>query len=234
MAEKGSSKSSKSGKAGSAARLDRAQVAETALRLLNDTGLDGLSLRRIAKELNVQAPALYWHFKSKQELLDEMATLLQRELDAQPGPAEDADWRERLSDPCRRLRRLLLGYRDGAKVFAGTRLSGTEHAPGQEEHLRALVEAGFTPAAAARASAVAYTFTMGFVTEEQGVHPLPGERRPGYEVEERERRLAPEHPLAAQVSAELFGNYEERFEEGLAAVVAGIGATMLKPEEGRG
>ncbi|WP_143673537.1 TetR family transcriptional regulator, partial [Streptomyces griseiscabiei] len=44
-------------------KLDKAQVAEAALRLLNEVGLEGLSLRLIAKELDVQAPALYWHFK---------------------------------------------------------------------------------------------------------------------------------------------------------------------------
>lgn len=33
-----------------------------------------LMLRRLAAELCVQAPALYWHLKSKQELVEEMAT----------------------------------------------------------------------------------------------------------------------------------------------------------------
>lgn len=61
-------------------RIDRRQVVDTALRLLNEVGLDGLTLRRIAKELNVQAPALYWHFKNKQELLDEMATEMFRRM----------------------------------------------------------------------------------------------------------------------------------------------------------
>ncbi|MGW5823017.1 TetR family transcriptional regulator, partial [Streptomyces noursei] len=63
-----------------ASRIDRKLVVETALRLLNEGGLDGLTLRRIAKELDVQAPALYWHFKNKQELLDEMATEIFRRL----------------------------------------------------------------------------------------------------------------------------------------------------------
>jgi len=52
--------------------LDRKRVADTALKLLNEVGLDGLTLRAIAKELDVKAPALYWHFKDKQALLDEM------------------------------------------------------------------------------------------------------------------------------------------------------------------
>jgi AcrR family transcriptional regulator len=60
--------------------LSRATVAEAALRLLNETGLEKLTLRAIATELHVKAPALYWHFKSKQELIDEMATEMFRRM----------------------------------------------------------------------------------------------------------------------------------------------------------
>ncbi|GAB2798637.1 TetR/AcrR family transcriptional regulator C-terminal domain-containing protein [Streptomyces sp. NPDC054796] len=208
-------------------RLDRAQVAEVALRLLNEVGLEALSLRRIAKELNVQAPALYWHFKSKQALLDEMATLMTARLTEEaPAPSPGESWQESLTGVARLLRRGLLAYRDGAKVYSGTRLTSTGHARRQEEFLRKLVDSGFTPSAAARAFSIVFTFTLGFVTEEQAVHPMPGERAPGYDVEERRAALAADHPLAAQVSADLFGDYEARFEEGLAAVVAGVGATL--------
>ncbi|HEY9291632.1 MAG TPA: TetR family transcriptional regulator, partial [Microlunatus sp.] len=54
--------------------LDRQVVIRTALELLDSEGLDGLTLRKIAAALDVKAPALYWHFQSKQQLLDEMAT----------------------------------------------------------------------------------------------------------------------------------------------------------------
>ncbi|AGP57208.1 hypothetical protein M271_28765, partial [Streptomyces rapamycinicus NRRL 5491] len=84
-----------------------------------------------------------------------------------------------------------------------------------------------TPSAAARASFIAYSFTLGFVIEEQSVEPRPGERAPGYDVTEREERMAAEgYPLAAAVSSDLFLDYEARFEEGLRAIVAGIEATL--------
>ena len=47
------------------AALTREKVVRTALRLLDKVGLDGLTLRKLAAELRVQAPALYWHFKNK-------------------------------------------------------------------------------------------------------------------------------------------------------------------------
>jgi TetR/AcrR family tetracycline transcriptional repressor len=52
-----------------AERLSRATVAERALRLADDEGVDAITIRRLAKELGVTPMALYWHFKNKEELL---------------------------------------------------------------------------------------------------------------------------------------------------------------------
>ncbi|MGW0866740.1 TetR/AcrR family transcriptional regulator C-terminal domain-containing protein [Streptomyces sp. NPDC002611] len=203
--------------------LDRRRVADTALRLLNEVGLDGLTLRAIARELDVKAPALYWHFKDKQALLDEMATEMYRRMvaDVSLDPADT--WRERLLKANRGLRAALLGYRDGAKVFSGSRFTGIEHAGQMEENLRLFTAAGFTLAQAVRALTTGYMYTLGFVTEEQGVQPLPDERREGYDVDERARLMA-DFPLSAQAGAEIFEGYEQHFEEGLALVIDGIGA----------
>ncbi|MFD9336817.1 TetR/AcrR family transcriptional regulator C-terminal domain-containing protein [Streptomyces sp. NPDC060028] len=204
-------------------KLDKKQVVDTALGLLNEVGLDGLTLRAIAKELNVQAPALYWHFKNKQALLDEMATEMYRRMVAGAQLPPGATWQERLLSAQRGLREALLGYRDGAKVFSGSRFTGTEHAVAMEATLRACVEAGFELPQAVRALSTAFFFTLGQVTEEQGVQPLPGERRDGYDVEERAARMA-DFPLSAAAGAELFQGFEEAFEEGLRLVIAGIEA----------
>ncbi|CAK7283947.1 TetR/AcrR family transcriptional regulator C-terminal domain-containing protein [Streptomyces sp. RM1] len=205
------------------APLDRRRVADTALRLLNEVGLEGLTLRAIAHELNVKAPALYWHFKDKQALLDEMATEMYRRIaaDAALDPADT--WQQRLLETNRGLRTALLAYRDGAKVFSGSRFTGTEHAPAQEAILRLLTETGLSLTQAVHAVRTAYAYTIGFVTEEQGVKPLPNERREGYDIEDRARRMAA-FPLAAEAGRLLFDGYDEQFEEGLAVVIAGIAA----------
>lgn len=205
------------------APLDRTRVADTALRVLNEVGLEGLTLRAIAKELDVKAPALYWHFKDKQALLDEMATEMYRRMVAGTALDPDDTWRERLLKSNRGLRTALLGYRDGAKVFSGSRFTGIEHADQMEETLRRLTAAGLTLAQAVRATTTTYLYTLGFVTEEQGVRPLPDERRAGYDVEERARMMA-DFPLSAAAGAEIFEDYDRHFEEGLALVVAGIEA----------
>ncbi|MFI5570853.1 TetR/AcrR family transcriptional regulator C-terminal domain-containing protein [Streptomyces sp. NPDC051740] len=205
------------------APLDRRRVADTALRLLNEVGLDGLTLRVIAGELDVKAPALYWHFKDKQALLDEMATEMYRRMVAQDSSAPDDTWQERLLKANRGLRTALLAYRDGAKVFSGSRFTGIDHAEQMEDMLRLLTSAGFTLARATLAFNTTYLYTLGFVTEEQGVRPLPGERREGFDLAERARMMAA-YPLAAQAGREIFENYDRNFEEGLALIITGIEA----------
>ncbi|MEV0486360.1 TetR/AcrR family transcriptional regulator C-terminal domain-containing protein [Streptomyces sp. NPDC050508] len=203
--------------------LDRKRVADTALKVLNEVGLDGLSLRAIAKELDVKAPALYWHFKDKQALLDEMATEMYRRMVADAPLAPGDTWQELLLKSNRGLRDALLGYRDGAKVFSGSRFTGTPHAVEMEHTLRLFTEAGFTLAQAVRATSTAYLYTIGFVSEEQGVQPLPDERREGYDMDERARLMA-DFPLSAAAGAEIFEDYGRHFEEGLDLVIAGIEA----------
>ncbi len=44
-------------------------MAERALRLGDEEGLEAITIRRLAQELGVTPMALYWHFKNKEELL---------------------------------------------------------------------------------------------------------------------------------------------------------------------
>ncbi|MFG2954827.1 TetR/AcrR family transcriptional regulator C-terminal domain-containing protein [Streptomyces sp. NPDC048291] len=205
------------------APLDRRRVADTALRLLNEAGLEGLTLRAIAKELDVKAPALYWHFKDKQALLDEMATEMYRRMAAVTRLDPAGTWQDALRTVSGGLRTALLGYRDGARVYSGSRFTGTDHAPQQETYLGIMTAAGFTLTQAAQAGMTTNAFTIGLVIEEQGVEPLPGHRREGYDLDERARMLA-DFPLSAAAGRDLFTDYDHQFDEGLELVITGIGS----------
>ncbi|MER5727296.1 TetR/AcrR family transcriptional regulator C-terminal domain-containing protein [Streptomyces sp. NPDC002138] len=209
-------------------RLDRATVAATALRLLGEVGLEGLTLRAIAKELDVKAPALYWHFKDKQALLDEMATEMFRRMTADLDTAvhPPQGWHEALETAMRALREHLLRYRDGAKVYSGTHFTDMSFAAPMEAHLRTLVGGGFTAAGAARAWFTAYSYTIGYVIEEQSMGPLPGADGEGYDLEARAARLV-DYPLTTEAGPTMFRDRDAGFEAGLSAVLMGIGATML-------
>jgi TetR/AcrR family tetracycline transcriptional repressor len=108
--------------------LERRTIVERALLLLDEVGMDGLSTRRLAAELGVKGPSLYWHFKSMGELFDQMAeVLLETAL-----PAPDAfphDWRAWLADGARGIRRAALSHRDGARLLA------VSNPPGDSPHL---------------------------------------------------------------------------------------------------
>jgi TetR/AcrR family tetracycline transcriptional repressor len=101
---------------GGAMRLSREQVLAAALDLLDEAGLEQLTMRRLAAALGVQNGATYWHFASKQALLEAMADTLLADLTA--GLDTESPWTERITELARRLRRALLSRRDGGRLFS--------------------------------------------------------------------------------------------------------------------
>lgn len=129
--------------------LDRETVVRTALRLIDEGGLESLTLRKLASELGVQAPALYWHVKNKRELLDLVAVVLtneQRELFATT-PVEGQPWTDWVAQRTLAARQSMLEHRDSALIAAGNRPT-PESLPAAEELLASLVAIGLPPAEA--------------------------------------------------------------------------------------
>lgn len=215
--------------------LDRETVVRTALRLLDELGLERLTLRRIAAELDVRAPALYWHFRNKQELLDAMATTVLTDSVAEHESAwSGADWREFLRTYALGLRRALLRYRDGAKMVPGTRLTDASMYTAMEKSLRALIDAGFTAETASAALGTVYSYTVGHAIEEQAVRPPPGDRDRYYDPQERRKRLDPaRQPTVAALNDTAFADPDASFDDGLQVIVDGlttrVGATAPIP-----
>jgi len=99
-------------------RHDRDRIVTTALALLDEVGLADLTMRRLAAELDVQPSALYWHVRSKQELL---AAVADRILDRVRVPdTRSPALEDRLHAAARGIRDALLAYRDGAEVVLST------------------------------------------------------------------------------------------------------------------
>jgi TetR/AcrR family tetracycline transcriptional repressor len=144
--------------------LARAAVVEAALDLLDEVGLDALSMRRLAARLDVQNPALYWHFQNKQELLDEMCRAMLAPSMGPPHAGEN--WQEWLTRRAHQYRAILLSRRDGARVIVGGN-PGPDVGRRFEEELQVLVGFGFTPAAALHAIGALSHYTTGFVLDEQ-------------------------------------------------------------------
>lgn len=203
--------------------LNREQIVETALDLLNEVGMEGLTLRRLAGELGVQAPTLYWHVKNKQQLLDEMATMMLRRAVQRGRFSIDAPWPEAIREMIHSLREMLLEYRDGAKIFSGTYLTDNQLLESMEQPLRLLVDAGFSLEDAVAGWTTLYSFVIGFTIEEQAVRPAAGDPDQRYDPETRAARInASDYPLTVAAGWEMFGNFDERFEQGLRLIIAGM------------
>lgn len=69
-------------------RLDRRRVLETALEVIDREGLDALTMRRLATELDVDPMTVHHHAKGKDNLLDGVAELLWEEIE-RPGQTDD-------------------------------------------------------------------------------------------------------------------------------------------------
>jgi TetR/AcrR family transcriptional regulator, tetracycline repressor protein len=216
--------------------LDRTTIVDTALRLLDEVGLDGLTLRRLAHELGVQAPALYWHVKNKQELLDLMAARITSLADHPKAPAPGQAWSAWLTELAIQQRHSLLAHRDGAKLVAGTR-------PFEsmfdiiEQMLASLVEVGFTPGQAVRGVTTMNMYVGGFVLEEQAEQSRWQESGTLESDEEAFGRLAGtgRWPMVVSAFAESGDpNGDEAFADGVAMIVAGMREVLdARPEAER-
>jgi TetR/AcrR family tetracycline transcriptional repressor len=156
----------KSSKAG----LTRETMIGTALRLLDEVGLDGLTVRRLATELGVKSPSLYWHIRTKQELLDGMADAIIQAAGMGP-PREDESWQDWLTRRARAYRAAVLAHRDGARLVATASWLSPATIRTFDEELTAMVKRGFTPALAMHTVAAISRYVSGFVLQEQTERP---------------------------------------------------------------
>ncbi|MEJ3652599.1 TetR/AcrR family transcriptional regulator C-terminal domain-containing protein [Actinomycetes bacterium KLBMP 9759] len=146
-------------------RLSRAVIVEAAIRLVDEIGLDDLTMRRCAALLGVRNPALYWHFQGKRELLDAVAESIIRSAGT-PGAQAGESWQRRLERRGREYRDALRAHRDGARIVANSRLSPASVRSLNEE-LGAMVALGFTPLLALRTMTTLALYVHGFVLQEQ-------------------------------------------------------------------
>jgi TetR/AcrR family tetracycline transcriptional repressor len=151
--------------------LTREAVVTAAVRLLRQDGLDALSLRKLAAELQVSAPTLYWHVRSKRELLDLVADRLVADqriwAGRAGGPAPDQPWWEWLRERAERMFDSLVATRDAPRVVAGTRPT-VESLPWLDQALGTLIEAGFPPGDAQQALFAIGSYVIGSATDWQG------------------------------------------------------------------
>lgn len=150
-------------------QLHKRDVVTKATAILDDYGIADLTMRRLARDLDVTPGALYWHFANKQQLLGAVADEVLKPACATPfGDAEDG-WRARVGAICGRLRDALLSHTDGAELVSASLAAGQSQAGRHivAQLVVAAAEAGLEPAQADHAARSVVYYVLGFTTDEQ-------------------------------------------------------------------
>ena len=193
--------------------LDRDLIVRTALRLMDEVGLETLSLRRLSKELDVHASAMYWHFQNKQELLDEMArTMILTAIRDHAVPPTGDSWESRLAQLARAQRRAMCSYRDGPMLMLAARPNADYQLAYLDDFVEQLVKAGFSAKQAGDAFAAVSNYALGAAIVER--HRARADRSDL-------QRQARGHPGVAAI-AESSTDTDASFEQGLQWLIAGV------------
>jgi TetR/AcrR family tetracycline transcriptional repressor len=200
-------------------KLERQKIIDEALALLNDVGIDQLTTRRLAERLGVQQPALYWHFRNKNALLDAMNEEMLVRGHTRRRPLPDETWPDFLRENARSFRHALLAYRDGARVHAGNEPSAQTLADSEAQY-HYLREAGFPDRLTFHTLVAVGNYVVGSVLEQQAAidRPIPDPPPP------EKQAAAP--ALFALVDRMMEGgveaNFNDTFEAGLNLIIEGL------------
>lgn len=192
------------------AKIQRDQVIEAALALLDEVGLEAITTRKLAQKLGVESATLYWHFKNKASLLEEMASAVLAKHHSLPVPEDIAEWANWLAENARSFRRALLAHRDGALLHAGTspaRVGGDTFRP----KVAYLARVGFTEADAAMILLTLSEYTLGCVLEEQSRSGGDGNQI-----------LSKTSPGSASIESLVYPHPDTAFEFGLSLIMKGL------------
>ena len=144
-------------------------------------GLEAVTIRRLATELGVTPMALYWHFRTKEELL---AGLGDRVLDSVRVPDATGDWAADLRTALVALVTAMRPHPQLAELVAERMLQHPHGLDLTEIALRTLADAGFAPGPASYLAMLALRTAIALVTGDQVDDS-------GMTAEEREQQQRP-------------------------------------------
>ena len=147
--------------------MDQTRIVDAALQVVDDVGIDALTMRRVATVLGVHVGGLYYHVADKAALLramaDEMCGRILAALDASDRPQH---WRDAVHELCTAVRVTLLDHRDASRLLAAAPLTGSLAAMELMDRLVALLDEGLDPAAAILAGDALMSYVTGFTLQE--------------------------------------------------------------------
>jgi TetR/AcrR family transcriptional regulator, tetracycline repressor protein len=206
--------------------LTRERVIEATLRVMDEEGLDAVTMRRVAREVGVEAMSLYHHVEDKEDLLDGICERVMAGFDFPP-PSDD--WAENCRRGARAWRQLLRRHPSVMRLFAEQRgpIRSVESMRPTEYALRILRSSGLSDRDTAQAFHAFGGYIQGFVMMELG--SIAG----GIDEEHLQRHqelaagLPDEFAALRAVSPHLAEcDPDEQFEFGLDLLIRGLAAKV--------
>lgn len=201
--------------------LSAERVVAEALSLVNEGGLESLTMRRLADRLNAHLPTIYRLVDGKDALMDEMAeTILANALST--FPPDGSDWTAQVKSLAAGLRSALLAQRDGARIVGGNYAAKRANLTYTDTLVGCMQGIGLVGEYALWASGAVFCFVLGEVLEQQGAG--------GGELENLEGALhAGNYPHLASSPVEHLLDFDARFEYGLNLLISGIRSGLDSP-----
>jgi AcrR family transcriptional regulator len=148
--------------------LTRERVLKAAMKAADRAGLQALSMRRLGRDLGVEAMSLYHHLPGKDAVLDALAEALCDEIStavAEREPGLTADWKSDLRSRCLAARQVVLRHTWAPALFASRGTVPLALYKYVDSVVALMVEAGFTYHVAHKALHALGSMLFGFVQE---------------------------------------------------------------------
>ena len=150
------------------APLNRERVLRTAIALADAGGFESLTMRKLAKELGVEAMSLYNHVANKDDLLDGMVDLVFAEIEP---PPTDVDWKTAMRRRAVSTREALARHRWAIGQMEGRGTHGPANLSLHNAVLGCLRGAGFSLEMTVHAYSVQDAYIYGFALQERDMSP---------------------------------------------------------------
>jgi AcrR family transcriptional regulator len=199
-------------------------VLRTAMKLADAGGLESLSMRRLARQLGVEAMSLYNHVASKEDLVDGLVDLVFGEIEV-PVPGE-AEWKAAMRDRAISVREALNRHPWAIGLMEGRMSPGPASLRNHDAMMGCLREAGFPFREAVHAYSVMDAYIYGFALQERAL-PFDAPEQTG-QVMQAQRASVPDmdaYPYLVETAAQMAEagyDYATEFEFGLDLILDGL------------
>lgn len=155
-----------------ATKLTPERVIDGAVRLADRIGIDALTIRKIAEEIDAKPMTIYHHVPNKEGIIDGMVDAVFAEIDLPPA---DVDWRDAMTRRCRSMRTVLAAHPWASPLMENRTSPGPATLTHHDAVLGCLLRAGFSLQLTAHAYALIDAFLYGFALQEATLPTTGGE-----------------------------------------------------------